>query len=363
MATDARIWPDIAIPPGEFLAETLETLGLRQAELARRTGRPAQVINEIIRGTKEITPETALQLERVLGVPAHVWVRLEADYRFNKVRLEDRMRLKGELPLASRYPYPAMAALGWVASAQNAIERVQELLRFFGVTSLHQMPTIEATAFRKSRKVNSSPEALAAWLRQGQRAAQGHSVARFSAPRLRAALPVLRSLTVKPPEEFEPRLRRVLAEAGVAWVVVPHLPGTGAHGATRWISSDKALIQMSLRYAWDDVFWFSLFHELGHLLLHGRDLVFIEGLDDGEVEETERQADHFASDHLIPTPAYQAFLARSDWATKTAVHAFAREVGVAPSIVVGRLHHDRHLPHSHFNDLRPRFTWAENARP
>ncbi|MGH9024055.1 MAG: HigA family addiction module antitoxin [Acidimicrobiia bacterium] len=363
MATDARIWPDIAIPPGELLAETLETLGLRQAELARRTGRPAQAINEIIRGTKEITPETALPLDRVLGVPAHIWVRLEADYRFNRARLEDRARLQGELPLASRYPYPAMAALGWVPSTRSALERVQELLRFFGVVSLQHVRTVEAAAFRKSRKVNSSPEALAAWLRQGTRSAQGHSVAKFSAPRLRAALSALRTLTQEPPEHFEGQLVHVLAEVGVALVLVPHLPGTGAHGATRWLSSDKALIQMSVRYGWDDIFWFSLFHELGHLLLHGRDLVFIEGLDDGGAEEPEREADHFASDHLIPTPAYQAFLARSDWATKTAVRVFAQEVGVAPSIVVGRLHHDGHLPHSHFNDLRSRFVWAENARP
>ncbi|MGH7535819.1 MAG: HigA family addiction module antitoxin, partial [Gemmatimonadales bacterium] len=270
MATEARIWPDIAIPPGELLAETLQTLGLRQAELARRTARPAQAINEIIRGTKEITAETALQLERVLGVPAHVWVRLEADYRFTRARLEDRTRLKGELPLASRYPYPAMAALGWVESTRNALERVHELLRFFGVVSLRQVRAIEATAFRRSRKVSGSPEALAAWLRQGRRAAQGRPVAGFSAPRLRAALAVLRGLTTRPPGEFEPRLGRVLADAGVAWVLVPHLPGTGAHGATRWLSSDRALIQTSLRYGWDDVFWFSLFHELGHLLLHGR---------------------------------------------------------------------------------------------
>src|SRR5262249_26441446 len=103
MATDARIWPDLALPPGELLAQTLETLGLSQADLARRAGRPAQAINEIVRGAKEITPATALQFERVLGVPAHVWMRLEADYRFNKARLEDQARLKRELPRASRY--------------------------------------------------------------------------------------------------------------------------------------------------------------------------------------------------------------------------------------------------------------------
>lgn len=112
MATSARSWPDIAIPPGELLAETLETLGLSQAELARRTRRPAQAINEIIRGTKEVTPETALQFERVLGVPAHVWTRLEADYRHTRARLEDQARLKSE-----RRWRPAIPTLAWPPTA------------------------------------------------------------------------------------------------------------------------------------------------------------------------------------------------------------------------------------------------------
>src|SRR5690349_11655053 len=99
MATENRVWPDVAIPPGEFLAETLASLSLSQAELARRAGRPVQAINEIVRGTKEITPETALQFERVLGVPAHIWTRLDADYRYVKARLEDQARLKNEVSI------------------------------------------------------------------------------------------------------------------------------------------------------------------------------------------------------------------------------------------------------------------------
>jgi HTH-type transcriptional regulator/antitoxin HigA len=362
MATSSRAWPDIAIPPGELLAETLETLGLSQAELARRAGRPAQAINEIIRGTKEITPETALQFERVLGVPAHIWTRLEADYRHNKARLEDQARLKHELPLVSRYPYPALAAHGWVRKTRDALERLEELLRFFGVVSLKQVPTIEAAAFRRSRKVNASPEALAAWLRQGEREGQALTVAKFSAPKVRATLPELRSLTRRPREEFEPRARELLADAGVALVLLPHPPGTGAQGATRWLNQDKALVLMSIRYRWADVFWFSLFHEIGHLLLHDRGAVFIEDKDEEE-QQLEQEANRFAADELIPPASFQAFTERSDRRTQAAVVAFAQEIGVDPSIVVGRLHHEGHLPHSHLNNLRSRFAWAEASHP
>src|SRR5713226_5647537 len=99
MTTETKASPDIAIPPGELLAETLESVGMSQAELARRAGRPVQAINEIAKGVKEITPETALQFELVLGVPTHIWIRLEADYRCSLARLQDVKRLEEEIPL------------------------------------------------------------------------------------------------------------------------------------------------------------------------------------------------------------------------------------------------------------------------
>src|SRR6266446_4874823 len=108
MATEERVFSDLPIPPGELLTETLEALDLSQAELARRMDRPVQAINEIARGTKEITPETAIQLERVLGVPAHIWLGLETEYQHTKARLDDRQRLQTEGKLAARFPYAAM---------------------------------------------------------------------------------------------------------------------------------------------------------------------------------------------------------------------------------------------------------------
>src|SRR6266849_5898152 len=164
METRERIWPDIAIPPGELLAETLEALGMSQADLARRTGRPPQAINEIVQGKKEITPETALQFERVLGTPAHVWVGLEADYRFIKARLEEERCLEAEAGLAAEFPFREMAALGWVQSATKTADRVRELLRFFGVASLNHVQ-LPAAVWRRA-KVTASRHALAAWLRQ-----------------------------------------------------------------------------------------------------------------------------------------------------------------------------------------------------
>src|SRR5438132_9208793 len=156
-----------------------------------------------------------------------------------------------------------MAAHGWVKRTRDPLDRVRELLGFFGVASLRQVTRAEAAAFRRSTKIKASPETLAAWLRQGEREGQRITTAVFSPDRLRKTLREIRALTMLGPETFQPRLTTLLADSGVAVVVIPDLPRTGAQGATRWLGPDKALVQMSIRYSWDDIFWFSLFHELG----------------------------------------------------------------------------------------------------
>lgn len=359
MATDV-IRSDLPIPPGELLAETLETAGLSQAELARRMGRPAQAINEIMRGAKEITAETAIQLERVVGVPAHIWLGLEAEYQHTKARREDRHRLQAEAKLAARFPCRALRRLGWLKKTSDPVSEVEALLDFFGVNTLEAVAEAEAVAYRLSRSHPAQPEALAAWLRRGRLEAQQVKTEPFSEQRLQDLLPELRSLTRAKPEIFEPQVKRELAACGVALVLLPHLPKTRAHGATRWLAPEKAAVQLSLRGKWADIFWFTLFHELGHVLRHGRRDVFIEWLDGSQDgREQEAEADAFASEALIPQSSYDAFLRRTPALSAAAVIRFADLQSVAPGIVVGRLQHEGKLPHSTLNHLRARYAWAE----
>jgi len=356
METERRIWPDIAIPPGEFLAETLATMGISQAELARRSGRPVQVINEIVLGKKEITAETALQFERVLGTPAHVWVGLEADYHFNRARLADEKRLVSETPLARRYPCSELAKRGLVRKGNDWGERVGELLRFFGVASLQQI-SLPVVAWRKSRAVAPCRYALAAWLRQGELLARQVKTDPFNASALRGLLPALRGLTGEP--ALAERPQELLRKCGVALVFVPEFPKTGAHGATRWIGK-LPIMQLSIRYGWADIFWFTLFHEIGHLLKHGRREEFIEFRDNRRNDVQEIEADGFARDWLIPPSQYARFVSGvTRFPSRIEVLAFAAEIGIAPGVVVGRLQHDKILPPTHLNGLRSKLVWAK----
>ena len=91
METKTNAYPDIAIHPGEYLAEEIEARGISQRELAKRMGRPANTINEIIKGKKSITAETALQLEEVMSeIPARFWLNMETDYQLTKAIIEKK---------------------------------------------------------------------------------------------------------------------------------------------------------------------------------------------------------------------------------------------------------------------------------
>ncbi|MBS0183601.1 MAG: HigA family addiction module antidote protein [Nitrospira sp.] len=363
MMTNSVLHSDLAVPPGEFLLEVAEDLGISQADLARRMGRPPQAINEIIKGEKMITPETAIQLEHVLAVPAHIWMGLEAEYQLVKARQHATETVEQEVSMLDRFPYRHMAAFAWVVKTRDTIRRVQELRRFFGVASLHRLKGVKAyrPAFRQAVKSESSPEALVAWLRAGELAARGIDTRPYDDKGLRANLAEIRSLSIRTPEAFFPALKQTLAQCGVGFVLHPHLPKTYVTGATFWLASDKAVLMLSNRGSWADVFWFSLFHEIGHILLHDRRHTFLEDTaDDPQWKKQEREADEFARDTLMPPAQYAPFVARRKF-TAAAIQAFAQDIGIAPGIVVGRLQHDKILAPHQQHALRVRYQCNPHA--
>lgn len=351
--------PDYAIPPGETLQETLGGVGMTQAQLAERTGLTTKTINLIVKGKAPVTPETALQLERVLGTPASFWNNRERQYRETLARLQEEKQLEEHTAWLKDMPYRPMVGLGWIPDAKEPVARIQILLNYFGVASPQQWKSVwekPVAAFRDSKAFQKDPGAVSAWLRKGEIEAQKIHTKPYEEGRFREALGRARSLTQQPPETFEPALRKLCSDSGVAWVLIPELPGTHAHGATRWLTPEKALIQLSLRYKSNDQLWFSFFHEAGHILLHGKREVFLE--DHSVPSNKEVEADRFASDKLIPPSDYMRLVSQGPPYTKLLICRFAKQVGIAPGIIVGRLQHDGKLPPSHCNDLKVRLAWA-----
>jgi HTH-type transcriptional regulator/antitoxin HigA len=351
--------PDFVSAPGETLEEVLEMHGMSQVELAERTGRPKKTINEIMKGKAAITPETALQFELVLGIPAGFWTNREQQYREALARSKEMLALELKAAWLKRIPYRAMVNLGWLPEEPQKAKQLQQVLMFFGVASperWNQLWEGQHATFRRLPTFESDPGAVAAWLRKGEIEAQKIQSADYNPARFKEALRYVRSLTRGLAPDFAPLVVSECCAAGVRVVFVPELPGTRACGATRWLTSTTALIQLSLRYKTDDQLWFTFFHEAGHILLHGKREYFLEG-DDEEQDTKESQADSFALEWLIPQKDYTVFR-RLGTRSCGAVRRFAYQLGIAPGIVVGRLQHDGVLAHNQCNDLKKKIGWA-----
>jgi HTH-type transcriptional regulator / antitoxin HigA len=357
--------PDFISPPGETLTDVLEERGMSQAELAERTGLSRKTVNEIIKGKAPISPETALHLERVFGIPARFWNAREHQYREALARLEEADELRRHAAWIDAFPYREMAALGFVppvdGRVKDALERRgRALLDFFGVAAPEQWREVwlrPGVAFRMSLSFASHPEPVSAWLRYGQKTAlEEIRTEPYDARTFRCILQEMRGLTTEPPEVFCDRLIAACAAAGVAVVLTPQLPKAHISGATQWLRPDLALIQLSFRYKTNDHFWFTFFHEAAHILLHGKKEVFLEDSDNHGLKGKEDEANRWAANFLVPEPRLNSFIARGD-RSREAIVAFAREVGIAPGIVVGQLQHRGFIPYSSHNGLKIGFRW------
>ena len=348
--------PDYAVPPGETLLETIHVLDLTQKELALRMGRPVKTINEIIKGVAAITPETSLQLEKVTGVPASFWNNAEANYRERLARSQERLRIETQIEWLKRFSYSKMVELQLVPASVDKTERVENLLRFFGVVSETQWRSTYAGltgAAREATRLKSEMGDLSAWLRAGELDARESVCENYDLLRFKDALSEIRILTQRSPPDVWAEVCRLCAEAGVVVVLVPELPKTHVYGFTRWLTKDKALMQLSLRYKTDDVLWFTFFHEAAHLLLHGKKDVFLESR--GSSDSKEKAADRWAANFLISERAWGGFVETlSQRVSEKVVRDFANAQQIAPGIVVGRLQKEGRLRHSFLNKLKHR---------
>lgn len=336
--------PDVAIPPGVTIREILESKSMTQAELANRMGRPTNKVNEVIKGKRQVTAETALELELALGLPASFWINLEKNYQLNKARLSQGKRMEREAKKLDDFPWKEMCKRNWIEKRDSPTEQAHELLSFFELTTFAKLKQVKnlAPAWRKTRTKAACEYALAAWLQQGIRLAHDTDVATFDPRGLRSCVPEIRSLTRHEQiDDFEAELKGTCAEHGVAVVFVPHLPKSYVSGAAYRVY-DRTVIQLSNRYKWADSFWFNFFHELGHVLIHlsRRNTKFVDErgfTDETEVEEVE--ADTFAKSTLIPDDDLDELLTLQ-YSRASVVKRFANEIGIHPGIVVGRLHQE-----------------------
>jgi HTH-type transcriptional regulator / antitoxin HigA len=355
--------PSTVSPPGTTLGELLEERGIRQIELATRMGVTPKFVNELIGGKATITPTTALALEKALDVPASFWLARDARYQEALARQASQAEMAANVDWLNELPLKDLRKFKWIPEQESKPAYVEACLRFFGVVSVdawrqqYVTQTNASAAYRASEKVRKDPGSVAAWLRAGELLASRMECQPFDRDAFLEIVNNARKLTlVAEPSEFVPALRNSFAGCGVAVVIVRAPKGCPISGAVRWLTPQKALVQLSMRYLRNDTFWFTFFHECGHIALHGKKMLFLENDEMTGAEEDE--ANRFAADQLIPPNDWSQFLPYT--VTEQAIRQFADRVGIAPGIVLGRLQKERGFPWNRFTHLKVQYVWKED---
>lgn len=332
--------PAVLQGPGPRITKELEARGWSQKDLAEVLGRPLQAINEIVNKSKQVTPETAVQLGQAFGTTAEFWANLEALYR---VRLAKKTAEVSGVERRSRLfaiaPVGELVRRGWIRATQRIEDLEDAVCRFLEIEDLRDEPTAPVAKLRHTPSRDPETRAQVAWIKRAEALVRSQKVSRFDAATFNRAIPGLFGLARSPSDVA--RLPEALAELGVHFVVVPHLPKTYLDGAAFRVG-DEPVIALTLRYDRLDNLWFTFAHEAAHVA-RGDDGVLDDRPDraDRRKDPTERAADKAASAWLIDPIAYATFReATADTPTRQQVEAFAHRVGRHPSIVVGRLQHD-----------------------
>ncbi len=346
--------PDYAVPPGKTLQEVMASLGMTQREMAMRTGLTVQTLIRIFKGDQPISYETANRLELVTGVPARYWNNLELQYQEQLTRLAESKRLQSDPDWLQTIPVKELTERKYLKPGQEKTELLREALAFYGVGSVrawHDLWDAPAVAARRSQCFESQPGPASAWIRQGELQARKTECMPYDRNRFQQALQKIRGLTREEPKIFEPETKKLCAEAGVAISLVREMKKAPWNGATKWLSSQKAMILICLRGKSEDKFWFSFFHEAGHVL-HDRtkDLLINDGSSDDPREE---RANRFAAEFLIPSRYDEAIRACR---SRDEIVKLADQLGISPGIIAGRY---QHLTKrwSYFKDLIRTFQW------
>lgn len=351
--------PDWVSPPGDTIISILEEREMSVEQFARKIGRTAKVAQGILDGSCTIDVELARSLAWALGASENFWMAREYDYRASVAEPEEV--IVSSLPeLLHKLPVSDMQKFGWIQKSRSKDEQISDCMAFFGVSTLAQWQgryddAFQNASFRKSDAFKSCRIATTAWLRRGEIETRHDLVNDWSPEILHEQIPHFRRLTCfKSPELFLPRLKELLAGAGVKFAVVRAPKGCSASGAVRVLPNGSPHIQLSFRYLSDDQFWFSLFHEVGHLLLHYDRMPILEG-ENGAEEETEREANLFAANTIVPIEFQEEMM--SVRPEKKSILRFSKKIGIAPGLVVGQLQHQGRIKYSQMQHLKRRYRW------
>ena len=352
---------ELIFHPGDTLREMLEDRAMSQRELAIRTGFSEKHVSEVLNGIAPVSTKFASALELVFGVDAEFWLNLQNNYeiellecRQEETVTEAELGVLHELRDVIKY----MKHVSLLPANAAKHEYVLSLRRLFAINNLTAIPNIVFTgAFRGSSSARVNIYVLFAWQRICELSADRIVLTTpLDTERLKLQLPYIKSLMFLAPNEMQKELKRIFAECGIKFCIVKHFVGAPVQGFIEENKNGEIILCMTIRQAYADIFWFTLFHEIAHILNGDIKCRFIDFTFTHNDEEA--LADKFAREQLLSEDNYQNFIRQRNFSLNS-IKLFAQSEKVRPYIVIGRLQKEKLLPYSLYSKEKTRFTWSD----
>ena len=350
----------MAFHPGYFVAEIVEEMGITQDEFATRMGTTGKTLSNLIGGHINLSNDLAKKLSTMLGSSIEFWLRLQKEYDEKILEIKQQQEFDAQADFVSMIDYSYFEKVANLPHTKAVSEKVANLCQFFTVSDLRILAEPDFLVNYRSGIANTEFKNIVnarAWIQTALNFARAIETKDFNATKLKTYLSEIRNMTTQNPEIFIPRLREIFSECGVAFVLLPHLKNSGINGAVKWINAECVVLAINDRRMFADTFWFSLFHEIKHVLQQKTKTVFVSSnVQEMQVydKKLEEEADQFAQNYLIPEKEYTEFI-KNKHITNNDIIRFASEIGTHPGVVVGRLQHDKILSLKRCADLKQKY--------
>ena len=349
---------DYVIHPGETLAEVIEDRDMTQRELALRTGMTEKHISTVIHGQKGISAAFAKKLEYALGIETSFWMNLQANYDRELLEFEELNNItEEELSVLKNLKEvtEVWTAYGWLDGEANPAAIVLDYRMIFGISNLLDTPKISYAAAYRAQSKNTSvdPYVLFAWQRMCELLTKNIEIAdEVNVEKLRLKIPDIKKVMFMRANQIQRKLSEIFSECGIGFRIVPNFTGAPVQGFIKRTEDGALILCMTLRQKFADIFWFTLFHEIAHILNGDTKREFLDF--DSVSGDVEAKADSMARELLIDSDEYHAFIASKGYRHNGEIEKFAASQNVRDYIVQGRLMKEEVIPWR----ARPRYDWA-----
>ena len=356
-----KVYKDLAaFHPGYYVQDIIDDMEITQSEFAKRLNTTDKTLSQLLAGKISLSVDLANKLSQMTGTSVAMWLNLQAQYDEKVLEIERRQQLDEECEVLQQIDLPYLYGLGILQKNSTREEKVQTLCSCLNVASLKAMRQPDLLTACRTNIHDINPQNVLnanVWIQLGLNFARKEECTPFDKAKLTGSIEKLCRLSCEPLNTAFPQIKKILNDCGIALVALPYLKNSGLSGAVKWLNKDKVMLLLNDRGRDAGKFWFTLLHELRHIMqkrvtavyLSARTAVNAEILSLGRNDAAEEEdADRFAQEALIPAKEYQAFKATRPLTVASIKH-FAQSIHRSPAIVHGRLQKDEIISWSRFN--------------